>query len=65
MAGQAGSSIGHKGLLTAARAITLSCIRTMQQPEKIALAKEETLARNGGRYVCPLPDSVQPPVGRY
>ena len=65
MAGQAGSSIGHKGLLTAARAIALSCIRTMQQPEKIALAKEETLARNGGRYVCPLPDSVQPPVGRY
>ena len=65
MAGQAGSSLGHKGLLTAAKAIALAAIRTMEQPEKIALAKKETLARNGGHYTCPLPDSVKPPVGRY
>ena len=64
MAGQAGSVLGHKGLLTAAVAMALSCVRSMD-PELIARAKEETLRRNGGRYVCPLPDDVVPPVGRY
>ena len=64
-AGQAGSVLGHKGLLTAAKAIALSAIRTMEQPEKLELAKKETLARNGGKYTCPLPDSVKPPVGKY
>ena len=65
MAGQAGSVLGQKGLLTAAKAIALSAVRTMEQPEKLALAKQETLQRNGGHYTCPLPDSVKPPVGRY
>ena len=65
MAGQAGSGIGHKGLLKAGEVIALCCIRTMRDPEALKLARAETLERNGGRYVCPLPDSVKPPVGRY
>ena len=65
MAAQAGSRIGHKGLMTAAEAMALACIRMAADPEKIRLAKEETLKRNGGKYSCPLPDSVMPPVGKY
>ena len=64
MAGQAGSCLGHKGLMTAAVAMALSCVRSMDD-EIIRKAKEETLKRNGGRYVCPLPDEVVPPVGKY
>ena len=65
MAGQAGSRLAHKSLLTAGKVLALSCIRTMQQPELIEKAKRETLLRNGGRYDCPLPDYVLPPVGTY
>ena len=65
MAGQAGSRLAHKGLKTAAEAIALSCIRTMQRPDEIQKAKEETLEKNGGKYTCPLPENTEPPVGRY
>jgi aminobenzoyl-glutamate utilization protein B len=65
MAGQAGSSIGHKGLLRAGEAIALSCIRTMARPDLIKKAREEYINKSGGKYVCPLPDSVKPPIGRY
>ncbi len=65
MAAQAGSRIGHKGLLTAAEVMALSCVRMAADPKRIALAKAETLKKNGGRYECPLPDSVMPPVGKY
>ena len=64
MAGQAGSKLGHKGLMTAAVAMALACVRSMDA-ELIRKAKEETLKRNGGRYVCPLPENVLPPVGKY
>ena len=65
MAGQAGSPLAHKGLLTAGKAIALSCVRTMLRPDIIEKAKAETLKRNGGKYECPLPDDVMPPVGTY
>ena len=44
---------------------SIAALRTMQAPEMIQKAKEETLKRNGGRYHCPLPDYVRPPVGKY
>jgi aminobenzoyl-glutamate utilization protein B len=62
---QACSPLAHKGLLTAAKWIALCCARTMERPGVIEAAKAEVLARNGGRYACPLPDEVRPPVGRY
>ena len=65
MTAQAGSELGHKGLLTAAKALTLCCIRTMEAPEIMEAARKEYVAKTGGKYVCPLPDSVKPPVGRY
>jgi len=59
------SDIGDKGMLTAAKVIALAAIRTMEDPELIKKAKAELLVKNGGRYVCPLPDYATPPVGRY
>lgn len=65
MTGQACSSIAHKGLITAAKAMALSTIRTMNRPDVIEKAKQIVLKQNGGTYECPLPDSVKPPVGIY
>ncbi|MCI8452988.1 MAG: amidohydrolase [Lachnospiraceae bacterium] len=65
MVAQSCSPLAHKGLLTAAKVIALSCIRTMDRPSVIEAAKSEVLKRNGGRYTCPLPDSVQPPLTTY
>ena len=65
MTGQAGSVLAHKALLKAGEAIALCCVRTMQQPEAVERARQETLRRNNGKYVCPLPDHVMPPVGIY
>ena len=59
------SGIGMKGMLRAAEVMTLSAIRTMEQPELIRKAKEELIGKNGGKYRCPLPDYVAPPIGRY
>ena len=59
------SDIGMKGMLRAAEVMTLSAIRTMEQPELIRKAKEELIQKNGGKYRCPLPDYETPPIGRY
>ena len=64
-AGQAGSQIGHKGMLRAGEAIALSCLRTMQQPDVIEAARAEYIKKSGGKYECPLPDYVTPPIGKY
>jgi len=63
--GQVGSVLGAKGTLTAAKMLALAALRTMEQPEIVAQAKAEVLRRNGGRYVCPLPDEVRPPIDTY
>lgn len=60
-----GSAIGYKGMVKAAEVMTLAFVKTLEQPEKIEAAKKELLRKNGGHYVCPLDDSVQPPIGRY
>lgn len=65
MTGQSSSSIANKGMITAAKAMALSAIRTMDRPDVIKKAKEIVLKQNGGSYECPLPDSVVPPIGRY
>lgn len=65
MTAQAGSVLGQKGLLTAAKALALSAIRTMESPQIMKAARDEFVKRTGGVYRCPLPDEVKPPVGRY
>lgn len=62
MTAQSCSSIAHKGLLTAAKAVALATVRTMDRPDVIAAAKDEVRRQNGGKYTCPLPDYVTPPV---
>ncbi len=52
-------------MLRAAEVLTLAAVRTMEQPELIAKAREELLAKNGGKYRCPLPDYTTPPIGKY
>ena len=59
------SDIGFKGMLRAAEVLTLAAVRTMDQPEVIAKAKEELKKKNGGKYQCPLPEYCTPPIGRY
>lgn len=65
MVAQSCSPLAHKGLLTAAKVLALSCIRTMDRPDVIEAAKKELHKRNGGYYTCPLPDSVEPPLDTY
>ncbi|MBR0040214.1 MAG: amidohydrolase [Oscillospiraceae bacterium] len=65
MTGQAGSALGAKATLTAGKMLALAAIRTMAEPELVQKAKEEVLERNGGAYVCPLPDEVLPPIDTY
>lgn len=65
MTAQTCSPLAHKGLLTAAKVMALSCVRTMERPDVILAAKKEVEKRNGGGYVCPLPDSVLPPLETY
>ena len=65
MVAQSCSPLAHKGLLTAAKVLALSCIRTMDRPDVIKAAKKELHKRNGGHYTCPLPDSVEPPLDTY
>ena len=65
MVAQSCSPLAHKGLLTAAQVLALSCIRTMDRPDVIEKAKEEVRKRNGGSYTCPLPDDVLPPLETY
>lgn len=65
MVAQSCSPIAHKGLLTAGKVMALACIRTMDRPDIIEAAKKEVTRRNGGKYTCPLPDSVLPPLDTY
>ena len=65
MTAQAGSILGEKGTLAAGKMLALSCLRTMQEPQAVEEAKQEVLRRNGGRYTCPLPDTVKPPIDTY
>ena len=65
MTGQAGSVLGSKATLTAAKMLALAAIRTLDEPELVQKAREEVLERNGGKYTCPLPDEALPPIDTY
>ena len=65
MTGQAGSRIMHRAIPVAAEIMALTALRMADRPDLIEKAKAETQKKNGGRYECPLPDTVQPPIGTY
>ena len=50
------TSIGHKGLLLAAKVIASSAIELMENPEIITAAKTEFENRTKSGYVSPIPD---------
>jgi len=57
-----GMSIGHKGMMHAAKTMALSALDLYTNPETIQAAKSEFDRRMGSRkYVCPIPEDVQPP----
>ena len=55
-------SIGHKGMMYAAKVMALSAAELILSPEKLAQAREEFEAQiKRTPYTCPIPDEVQPP----
>ncbi len=59
-----GTSIGLKGMLFAAKALSLSLLELIQNPEVLKAAREEFIQATGGKkYVSPLPDGLEPPLG--
>ena len=56
-----GMSIGHKGMLHAAKVLAIVAKDLIEQPELLAAAKAEFAESTAGRpYVCPIPAEVQP-----
>jgi aminobenzoyl-glutamate utilization protein B len=58
---QAASSLGHEGMLAAARALALAAIECFRDPaiaQKARVELEETTG--GGAYACPIPPEVLP-----
>ena len=49
------TSIGHKGLLYAAKVIAATAIDLFESPDKLAAAKAEFAENTDGGYVCPIP----------
>jgi len=58
-----GTSIGLKGMIFAAKTLSLSLLAYFQKPEILTAAREEFTAATGGKkYVSPLPDGLAPPL---
>lgn len=56
-----GISIGHKGLMHAAKAMALTAMDLYSEPKHLSAAQDEFNKNMGSRkYVCPLPDDVTP-----
>ena len=56
-----GSSIGFKGMLFAAKALSLAALDLMTKPDLLAAAQAEFEADQQGKpYVSPLPDGTVP-----
>ena len=57
-----GMSIGHKGLMHAAKALAITALDLYSDPKYLQAAKEEFERRMGGKkYVCPIPEDFKPP----
>lgn len=64
-AASAGMSIGHKGMLTAAKVLTLSAIELMNKPELVEKAHQEFEEKHKDKkYKSPLPEGLKPPFHR-
>ena len=60
-----GMSIGHKGMLTAAKILAVSTLEFMQNPNLVEKArKEHENTHKDDPYKSPLPDGLKPPFHR-
>ena len=59
---QAASSIGHKGMLAAGKAMGMAAVEILQNPEIAEAAKKEHLKATDGRYNCPIPENIKPRI---
>jgi len=60
-----GMSIGHKGMLTAAKILAVSALEFMQNPNLVENAlKEHNIAHKDKPYKSPLPEGLKPPFRR-
>ncbi len=60
-----GMSIGHKGMLTAAKILAVSALEFMQNPNLVEYAhKEHNKVHKDKPYKTPLPDGLKPPFRR-
>ncbi|HLI50886.1 MAG TPA: hypothetical protein VKU87_03765, partial [Thermomicrobiaceae bacterium] len=58
-----GMSIGHKGMLHAAKTMALTAVELFTNPDTLQQAQDEFKQRTGGKpYKCPIPDDVEPPL---
>ena len=55
-----GSSIGHKGLVTAAKVLACAAIELMEDGDTLAAARAEFEKRTAGGYVCPIEADAVP-----
>jgi len=63
MAASAGTSIGHKGMMHAAKIMALSAVALYSDPERVRKARDEFEKATGGRaYRSPLPAGAKPPL---
>ena len=59
---QGKSHYAHASMLYAGKAVAGSIIRLMEEPDRLAKAREEHFAQTGGKYVSPIPADLQPPI---
>ncbi len=58
-----GMSIGHKGMILAAKTLAVTASKLLRNPELINQAKAEFAAQTKDRpYVCALPEDAKPPL---
>ena len=57
-----GTSIGHKGLLTAAKVLACAAIELMGDPDTLKKARDEFEKRTKTGYVCPIEPGAVPPA---
>jgi aminobenzoyl-glutamate utilization protein B len=63
---QAGMSIGHKGMLQAAKILALAVAELMQNPELVSKVHQEFKDKiQKTPYDCPLPDEAKPPIDYF
>lgn len=59
---QGATSIAHKGMLFAAKAMAASVVSLLQAPDVLQAAKEELNRRTGGIYLSPLEPGQKPQI---